>query len=64
MELRDILFIIVAIILAVIVFNVFVWLLPVIIILIIAYIIYLFLKGPPAIKKVNYFLIFLSNQIK
>ncbi|BAW31263.1 putative conserved hypothetical protein [Methanothermobacter sp. MT-2] len=45
MELRDIIYLIVAVILAIVAFYVIIWLLPVIIILIIAYIIYMFLKS-------------------
>ena len=45
MEVRDIIYLIVAVILAVIAFYVLIWLLPVIVILIIAYIIYIFLKS-------------------
>lgn len=46
MELQDLVYIIVALFLAVILFYIFIWLVPIIIVLIIAYVIYIFLKGP------------------
>lgn len=45
MELRDVAYVVVAIVLAVAIFYLLIWLLPVIIILIIAYIIYIIMKG-------------------
>ena len=44
MEFQDLVFIIIAILLAVLVFKVFMWLLPAIVVLIIAYFIYKFLS--------------------
>ncbi|SDA49427.1 hypothetical protein SAMN02910315_00915 [Methanobrevibacter millerae] len=44
MELRDLIFVIVAILAAVVIFKVFMWLLPVFVVLIIAFFIYIFLS--------------------
>ena len=44
MELQDLVFIIIAIFVAVLLFKLFIWLLPVIVVLLIAFFIYLFLK--------------------
>lgn len=44
MELQDLIFIIIAIFAAVLLFKVFMWLLPVIVVLVIAFFIYMFLK--------------------
>ncbi len=44
MEFEDLIFIIVAILIAVVLFKVFMWLLPVIVVLIIAFFIYMYLK--------------------
>jgi hypothetical protein len=46
MEFRDLIYIVIALLLAVVLFYVFIWLVPIIIVLIIAYVIYIFLKGP------------------
>lgn len=45
MEIRDIVYIVIALLLAAVLFYVFIWLVPIIIVLIIAYVIYIFLKG-------------------
>lgn len=45
MEFRDIVYIVIALLLAAVLFYVFIWLVPIIIVLIIAYVIYIFLKG-------------------
>lgn len=47
MEFSDLVYIIIALFLAVVLFYIFIWLVPIIIVLIIAYVIYIFLKGPP-----------------
>jgi len=44
MELQDLIFIIIAILVAVLLFKVFMWLLPVIVVLVIAFFIYMFLN--------------------
>lgn len=44
MEFQDLIFIIIAILVAVVLFNIFMWLLPVIVVLLIAFFIYVFLK--------------------
>jgi hypothetical protein len=44
MELQDLVFIIIAIFIAVLLLKVFMWLLPVIVVLLIAFFIYIFLK--------------------
>ncbi|WP_296883968.1 hypothetical protein [uncultured Methanobrevibacter sp.] len=44
MELQDLVFIIIAIFVAVLLFKLFIWLLPVIVVLLIAFFIYMFLK--------------------
>ena len=46
MELTDLIYIIIALFVAVVLFYIFIWLVPIIIVLIIAYVIYIFLKGP------------------
>ena len=44
MELQDLIFIIIAILIAVVLFHIFMWLLPVIVVLVIAFFIYMFLS--------------------
>lgn len=44
MEFQDLIFIIIAILVAVVLFKIFMWLLPVIVVLLIAFFIYVFLK--------------------
>lgn len=44
MELQDLIFIIIAVFIAVLLFKVFMWLLPVIVVVVIAFFIYMFLK--------------------
>ena len=44
MELRDLAFIIIAILVGVLVFNLFMWLLPVIVVLLIAFFVYIYLS--------------------
>jgi len=44
MELRDLAFISIAILLAVVIFKIFMWLLPLIVVLLIAFFIYMFLS--------------------
>lgn len=44
MELEDLIFVIIAILVAVVIFKVFMWLLPVIVVLLIAFFIYMYLK--------------------
>ena len=44
MEIRDVIFIIIAIVLAYIIFKLFIWLLPIVIILLLAFFIYTFLN--------------------
>ena len=44
MELRDLIFIIIAIFVAVLLFKVFMWLLPVIVVLLIAFVVYIYLQ--------------------
>ncbi|WP_296792612.1 hypothetical protein [uncultured Methanobrevibacter sp.] len=44
MELQDLIYIIIAIFVAVVLFKIFMWLLPVIVVLVIAFFIYMFLK--------------------
>jgi hypothetical protein len=45
MELKDVIFIIIAILLGVVVFQVFMWILPIVVILLIAIVIYAYLKS-------------------
>jgi len=45
MEFRDLIYIVIALLLAAVLFYIFIWLVPIIIVLIIAYVIYIFLKG-------------------
>ncbi len=47
MEFRDLVYIIIALLMAAVLFYIFIWLVPIIIVLIIAYVIYIFLKGRP-----------------
>ena len=44
MELRDLAFVIIAILVAVVIFKIFMWLLPLIVVLLIAFFIYIFLS--------------------
>lgn len=45
MELRDLIYVIIAILIAVIIFQVFMWLLPIFVIIVIAFFIYVYLSG-------------------
>ena len=45
MELRDLAFVIIAILFAVVIFEIFMWLLPVFVVLVIAFFIYIYLDG-------------------
>ncbi|MDR3063611.1 hypothetical protein [Methanobrevibacter curvatus] len=45
MEFRDLIFIIIAILIGVVIFQVFVWLLPIVVVILIAIVVYAYLKS-------------------